>query len=122
MATGFDKFKKKALEEEPIRIVQPTETEAGRKEEPQEREQPRQPRSQRVERPAQAAAADTSSPEQPKRGRKRKGAQMEGLVTVTIQLRPETKSMLDEMKFRSKRLIWELTDEAINDLYKKMYR
>ena len=121
MATGFQKFAKKALEEEPIRIGQPTKQETEDNEVEQERGQVRQPR-QRAERPAPAVAAESPASDQPKRGRKRKGAQMEGLVTVTIQLRPETKSKLEEMKFRSKRLIWELTDEAINDLYNKMYR
>lgn len=121
MATGFDKFKKKALAEDPIMIVQPGKSDTGANEVEQERD-PVRPSRQRSERPAPAVAADPVAPEEPKRGRKRKGAQMEGLVTVTIQLRPETKSKLEEMKFRSKRLIWELTDEAINDLYNKMYR
>ena len=118
MATGFDKFKKKALAEDPIMIVQPGKSETGANEVEQEREEPvRRSRSERPAAPASAAPAT----EKPARGRRRK-EQMEGLVTITIQLRPETKSKLDEMKFRSKRLIWELTDEAINDLYNKMYR
>ena len=116
MATGFEKFRKKALAEEPIRIEQPQVEETEAKDE--RREEPvRRSRSERPAAPASAAPAT----EKPARGRRRK-EQMEGLVTVTIQLRPETKSKLDEMKFRSKRLIWELTDEAINDLYNKMYR
>ncbi|MGM9742619.1 MAG: hypothetical protein ACI3ZC_06125 [Candidatus Cryptobacteroides sp.] len=121
MATGFQKLANKVLDEDPIKIVQAGKSDTGANEVEQEREQVRQPR-QRAERPAPAVAAESPAPDQPKRGRKRKGAQMEGLVTVTIQLRAETKSKLEEMKFRSKRLIWELTDEAINDLYNKMYR
>ena len=113
MATGFEKFKKKALAEEPIRIGQPQVGEKEAKEE--KREEPvRRPRSERP------AATVTPASEKPARGRRKK-EQMEGLVTITIQLRPETKLKLEEMKFRGKRLLWELTDEAINDLYDKLY-
>ena len=115
MATGFEKFRKKALAEEPIRIEQPQAKEAEAKEE--RREEPiRRPRSERPTATVNAAPAS----EKPARGRRKK-EQMEGLVTITIQLRPETKLKLDEMKFRGKRLLWELTDEAINDLYDKLY-
>ena len=116
MATGFKKFSEKVLAEEPIRIEQPQVEETEVKEE--RREEPvRRSRSERPAAPASAAPAT----EKPARRRRRK-EQMDGVVTVTIQLMPETKSKLEEMKFRSKRLIWELTDEAINDLYNKMYR
>ena len=67
MATGFEKFRQKALAEEPIRIEQPQVEETEVKEE--RREEPvRRSRSERPAAPASAAPAT----EKPARGRRRK--------------------------------------------------
>lgn len=107
MATGFEKFSKKALTEDPIRIEGPTKT----KEESEETRKA-EPAKTMVKRRATLRTA-------PEEKRTRRREQKEGLETVTLRLSSDTKRKLDEMKFRSRRLLWELVDEAINDLYEK---
>lgn len=110
MATGFEKFSRRALQEEPIVIGRKAEEKV---EEPVKTEQPRPA----VARPVRAGESETR-----RRGRPKKaGRDTEGLVTVTIQMHPEAKSKLEEMKFREHKNMWELAEEAIDDLYSKYY-
>ena len=110
MPTGFEKFSKRALEEEPISFAKkPAEGDGKTQEDKQ------------VEKLSRVTRATVRPTVERPTGRRREGAEMKNLVTVTIQLTPETKGKLDEMKFREKRKIWELTEEAINDLYSKLY-
>lgn len=97
MPTGFEKFSDKILNEDPIRIDRKRKTES-----PERRE-------------VKHSRHEGES-------RRRKEADLQDLKVLTIQLPAETKSLLDEMKFRSKRLLWDLCDEAIKDLYNKLYR
>jgi len=116
MATGFEKFSRRALQEEPIVIGRKAEEKV---EEPVKTEQPRPAAAERpaVARPVRAGESETR-----RRGRPKKaGRDTEGLVTVTIQMHPEAKSKLEEMKFREHKNMWELAEEAIYDLYSKYY-
>lgn len=115
MPTGFEKFASKALKEEPISLAkkpapaeQPLKVEVVRK----EVRRPEEPAAPVVERETAPRTRKGSRPE----------AEKEDTVYICVGIKGETKTLLDEMKFRSKRKIWELVDEAINDLYQKMYR
>lgn len=117
MPTGFEKFSKRALQEEPISIGRKPQIEEKTDESPARVEPARQP----VERTAQRALRIGES-EAKRRGRPKKaGRDSDGLVTVTIQMHPDAKSKLEEMKFREHKNMWELAEEAIEDLYSKYY-
>lgn len=107
MATGFEKFSKKALQEEPISFVKKND----------------EPEPRVVVKEVEAPVRQTRREITPRKtaSRKRESKEMLDLTTITVQISEETKTKLDEMKFREKRKIWELTDEAINDLYRKLY-
>lgn len=115
MPTGFEKFSKRALQEEPIKIGRKAEEKV---EEPIRTEQPRvQP--ERIQARATRVAGES---ETRRRGRPKKaGRDSEGLVTVTIQMHQDAKGKLEEMKFREHKNMWELVEEAIEDLYSKYY-
>lgn len=120
MPTGFEKFKSKALKEEPISIVRKSEDVRQAEENPFEQmRRSADSRRAREEAPAAEPGRVQEKPQARESGRKRSGAELNGLVTVTVQLREETKAKLDEMKFYQKRKLWELVDEAVSDLYKK---
>ncbi len=94
MPTGFDKFRKKTLEESPIKINTPSDFNG----EP--------------EAAAQATAGRKAAVKKEERS----------LVNFMAQISPETKTKLDEMRYRLKRKNWELVDEAVKDLYDKYFK
>lgn len=111
MPTGFDKFRKKTLNEGPIMISKPEQGSETR-----EAEAATRPETKKVEEmPATAPAVVAPAPVKKKK-------EAEDLVPFNAQMARETKKLLDEMKFRSGQTIRELIDEAVKDLYKKMYR
>lgn len=127
MPTGFEKFSKRALQEEPITIgrkaVEEKVAETSAKPEPAKVE-PTRPQVERpvVERPVVQRASRVVEPETKRRGRpKKEDRDSEGLATVTIQMHPEAKDKLMEMKFREHKNMWELVEEALDDLYCKYY-
>lgn len=114
MPTGFDKFRKKTLEESPIKINTPSDF----NEEPQlnalaGRQEKAMPYSVRPS-AAQPEAAGKKTATKRERDR--------SLVNFMAQISPETKTMIDEMRFRLKRKNWELVDEAVKDLYDKYFK
>lgn len=115
MPTGFEKFSKRALQEEPINITRKAEEKKEEKVDLQPvRTEPQRQPAAKAERPVEQEVR--------RRGRPKKvGRDTEGLITVTIQMNPDTKTKLEEMKFREHKNMWELTEEAINDLYRKYY-
>ena len=113
MPTGFEKFKQKALAEGPIHIEQPAKQEPEVKVEKEERS------SAATKSKKNSKTSSVEERPSTETRRKRKNEQLENLETVTLRLSSETKRKLDEMKFRSRRLLWDLVDEAINDLYDK---
>lgn len=129
MATGFEKFKKKALEgESPIVL---SSVEAARTDEKRERgvATPAKAQTQATE-PAPApavtpaptpgatpeSASATAEAAPAKAGRRNT---TKDLLTITVQVSPETKRKLDEIKFHSKKKIWEQIDQAVSDYYEK---
>lgn len=123
MPTGFEKFSKKALQEEPITIGRKPQAEQ-KVEEVQAKAEPvkvEQPKPQ-VERPVVQRASRVVEVETKRRGRpKKEDRSIDELVTVTIQMHQDAKDRLSEMKFREHKNMWELAEEAINDLYSKYY-
>lgn len=117
MPTGFEKFSKRALQEEPISIGRKPVQEEKTEEAPI-RIEPVRPQ---VERPVQRASR-VVEPEVKRRGRPKKaGRDTDDLATVTIQMHLDAKTKLEEMKFREHKNMWELVEEAIEDLYTKYY-
>lgn len=115
MPTGFDKFRKKTLEESPIRINMPSDF----NEESQERAQAeRQEKAKQYSRRQSAV----SGPEAAERRTKAKKEGERSLVNFMAQISPETKSKIDEMRFRLKKKNWELVDEAVQNLYDKYFK
>lgn len=111
MPTGFDKFRKKTLNEGPIMISKPEQGSETR-----EAAAAARPEMKKVEEmPASVPAVVAPAPVKKKK-------EAEDLVPFNAQMARETKKLLDEMKFRSGQTIRELIDEAVKDLYKKMYR
>lgn len=117
MPTGFDKFKKKALEETPIKINKPSDFSGEQEENAQagSREQETVDTSSRRPAAAQPEAAS---------GRKTaaKKEKDRSLVNFMAQISPETKQKIDEMRFRLKMKNWEIVDEAVKDLYDKYFK
>lgn len=104
MPTGFDKFRKKTLSEGPIMISKP--------------EQGSEAREAVVANIPETKKAEEKTAYAPVKKKK----EAEDLVPFNAQMARDTKKLLDEMKFRSGQTIRELIDEAVKDLYKKMYR
>lgn len=118
MPTGFDKFRKKTLEESPIKINTPSDFNG----EPED-----DARTGRGETAAQhAGRQETAQPETAARGtagRKTSVKKEErSLVNFMAQISPETKTKIDEMRYRLKRKNWEIVDEAVKDLYDKYFK
>ncbi len=118
MPTGFDKFRKKTLEESPIKINTPSDFNG----EPEDDARPG-----RGETAAQhAGRQETAQPEatvQATSGRKTAVRKEErSLVNFMAQISPETKTKIDEMRYRLKRKNWEIVDEAVKDLYDKYFK
>lgn len=111
MPTGFDKFKKKTLDEGPILISRPKQGSEAGESVAETRTEVKKPASEPA--PAPAPAAEPA---------RKKSKEAEDLVPFNAQMARETKKLLDEMKFRSGQTIRELIDQAVKDLYKKMYR
>ncbi len=109
MPTGFDKFKKKTLDEGPILISRPKQGSETGESAAETRTEVKKPTSEPVPAPAAEPA-------------KKKAKEAEDLVPFNAQMARETKKLLDEMKFRSGQTIRELIDQAVKDLYRKMYR
>lgn len=117
MPTGFEKFSRKALEEQPINIRR---AEAG---EPLNET----PEKKQVERLSEFVGIRTTQPtvaampeEKPRRGRRPKETDPnEEIFTMTIKIKMSTKLKLDELKFRERKTLQDLTAEAFEDLYKK---
>jgi hypothetical protein len=110
MPTGFDKFKKKTLSEGPIMISKAEKGSENREEAVAAKTEVRE------------AEVKTVSEQAPATAPVKKKKEVEDLVPFNAQMARETKKLLDEMKFRSGQTIRELIDEAVKDLYKKMYR
>ena len=125
MATGFQKFANKALQEEPISINAPKDPETPETREVKKFEtvsrtgtEGREARARKIEdmnvsakeevipEPAAAPAADEEK-------------QAEKLFQITIKIRPETKEKLDWLKFTQKKKFMELAEEAFEDIFKK---
>ena len=102
MATGFDKFSKKALAEEGISILNKGSLNKADETAHQE--------------PAPTQKATRAAE---KRGYSSAAAEKEETFQMTIVVRMDTKRMLDEMKFHQRRSYKELAEEAFKDLYKK---
>ena len=118
MPTGFDKFRKKTLDESPIKINTPSDFNG----EPED-----DARNGRGETAAQhAGRQETAQPETAARGtagRKTSVKKEErSLVNFMAQISPETKTKIDEMRYRLKRKNWEIVDEAVKDLYDKYFK
>lgn len=118
MPTGFDKFRKKTLEESPIKINTPSDFNG----EPED-----DARTGRGETVApHAGRQETAQPETAARGtagRKTSVKKEErSLVNFMAQISPETKTKIDEMRYRLKRKNWEIVDEAVKDLYDKYFK
>ena len=111
MPTGFDKFASKTLAEEGISIV-PSTTAKKKEEKVSEKAAPETREVRKLAKAAvvgeKKAAAKPAAVEEP-----------EETVQITIVIKSETKRKLDELKFTQRRKIKELTEEAIEDLYKK---
>jgi len=105
MPTGFDKFSKRALEEEGISINnrRGAATAAAVPEKPEEKAVAKLSRAVKIEEPAQ--------PEEKKK-----------LFPLTIQIEIETKRKLDELKFTQEKKLKDLAEEAFADLYAKYHR
>lgn len=105
MPTGFEKFSKKALQEQPISI---------RKVEQSEQE------VKTVVREAAPVQATPVVAEKPRRGRKPiVRDDDEEIFTMTIKIKMSTKLKLDELKFTERKTLQDLTAEAFEDLYIK---
>lgn len=128
MATGFEKFSRSVLSEAPIKINKPAESEgyAAHEEEDddgRDRAEVHEPesaygRTSLAVSPRRRTAADEPKA---KRASSRKSGSR-SMVGFMVQISPETKTKLDEMKFRLKMNYWEIVDEAIGDLYDKYYK
>ena len=103
MPTGFDKFSKRALEEEPITINNRRGAAA-----PAPAEQPAAPEAKEVAKLSRAIRKDEPKP-----------AEKKELFPLTIQIEMTTKRKLDELKFTQQKKLKELAEEAFEDLYKK---
>ncbi len=110
MPTGFDKFRKKTLSEGPIMISKPEQGSEAR-----EAVVANIPETKKAEEKTAYAPVAAPAPVKKKK-------EAEDLVPFNAQMARDTKKLLDEMKFRSGQTIRELIDEAVKDLYKKMYR
>ena len=86
MPTGFEKFSKRALQEEPINITRKAEEKKEEKVDLQPvRTEPQRQPAAKAERPVEQEVR--------RRGRPKKvGRDTEGLITVTIQMNPDTKT------------------------------
>lgn len=105
MPTGFEKFSKKALQEQPISI--------------RKVEQP-EPEVKPVIRETAAVPAVPVETEKPRRGRKPIVREDdEEIFTMTIKIKMSTKLKLDELKFTERKTLQDLTAEAFEDLYIK---
>lgn len=127
MATGFQKFANKALQEEPISINAPKDPESPESKEVKKFEtvsrtgtEGRGARARKIEdmnvsakeevKPEPTAAAPAAADEE---------KQAEKLFQITIKIRPETKEKLDWLKFTQKKKFMELAEEAFEDIFKK---
>lgn len=105
MPTGFEKFSKKALQEQPISI--------------RKVDQP-EPEAKPVVRETVPVQAVPVVAEKPRRGRKPIiRDDDEEMFTMTIKIKMSTKLKLDELKFTERKTLQDLTAEAFEDLYKK---
>lgn len=133
MATGFEKFSKKALSEEPISLITKKEKPAAAQTS-QPEEKPTAAVAGRVNRnpvpetiqaevvvPAvtTAATAEGEGSAASKRGRRPKPDTGEEIFAMSIKVRMSTKLKLDELKFRQRMTIQDLCEEAFADLYDK---
>ncbi len=117
MPTGFDKFRKKTLEESPIKINTPTDFSVEPEEAQTGRRETATPHGGRQETAQTEATAHATA------GRKTAVRKEErSLVNFMAQISPETKTKIDEMRFRLKRKNWEIVDEAVKDLYDKYFK
>ena len=121
MATGFEKFKNKALAEGPIQINTPKQNAATYETPAEERPKTelREPATAYERTAAHAPSYIEPVHEAPaERGRRQKRE----ATSMLVQVSPETKAKLDEMRFRLKKKNWELVDEAVKDLYDKYFK
>ena len=118
MPTGFEKFSKKALQEQPINIRK-VEAAEPVTETPEAKQVERLSEAVGI-RTTQATVAAAVPAEKPRRGRKPKETDPnEEIFTMTIKIKMSTKLKLDELKFRERKTLQDLTAEAFEDLYKK---
>lgn len=104
MPTGFDKFSKRALEEEPITIN-------NRRGGAAQAEPEKTPEAKDVAKLSRAVRKEEEKP-----------AEKKELFPLTIQIEMTTKRKLDELKFTQQKKLKELAEEAFEDLYNKYHK
>ncbi len=124
MPTGFDKFRKKTLEESPIKINTPETSYEQAEEEKKSDTAAVSEQAGAIERNAERKASSRSvTTAKIIRGKNTgKKEQERELVNFMAQISPETKQKIDEMRFRLKMKNWEIVDEAVKDLYDKYFK
>lgn len=116
MPTGFEKFSKKALQEQPI-TIRKVDQPAAEEKTVEEQQVAKLTTAVRQTAPVQAAPA---AEEKPRRGRKPIVREDdEEMFTMTIKIKMSTKLKLDELKFTERKTLQDLTAEAFEDLYAK---
>ncbi len=118
MPTGFDKFRKKTLEESPIKINTPADFNG----EPEDDARPGRGETA-AQHTGRQETAQSEATVHATAGRKTAVRKEErSLVNFMAQISPETKTKIDEMRYRLKRKNWEIVDEAVKDLYDKYFK
>lgn len=112
MPTGFDKFSKRALEEQPITIN-------SRKAEPAPEVPVRTPEEKPAAKMSRAVRIEEAKPAEPAAKKEAKETEKKELFPLTIQIEMTTKRKLDELKFTQQKKLKELAEEAFEDLYRK---